>query len=203
MILAFDVTERSALFSWTTPDGGKEREVLDGGKAAEFLVPTIHRIRGEQPLVALGVVRGPGSFTGIRVGLATALGFKTALDIPVFGFSKFDLVAAHMGDRDFRLIMPSGRSEVMTADFQSGVLVSDPQIIPNESYQHQDGDVCIKTMENAPCEPLNIHLTDLVLDLMQASTPGETALEPLYIRPPDAKQGKTLVQKLIQKSGMA
>ena len=38
---------------------------------------------------------GPGSFTGIRVGLATALGFRAALDVPVFGLSNLAALALH------------------------------------------------------------------------------------------------------------
>ncbi|MCX7831062.1 MAG: tRNA (adenosine(37)-N6)-threonylcarbamoyltransferase complex dimerization subunit type 1 TsaB, partial [Acidobacteria bacterium] len=36
---------------------------------------------------AVGVVIGPGSFTGLRVGISTAIGLKTALNLPVYTFS--------------------------------------------------------------------------------------------------------------------
>ena len=40
-----------------------------------------------------GVSVGPGSFTGIRIGLATARGFRLATGRPVYGFSTFELLA--------------------------------------------------------------------------------------------------------------
>lgn len=36
---------------------------------------------------AIGVVVGPGSFTGLRVGISTALALKIALEIPIYSFS--------------------------------------------------------------------------------------------------------------------
>lgn len=39
-------------------------------------------------------LRGPGSFTGVRIGLATALGFHQALGIPATGLSSFEALAA-------------------------------------------------------------------------------------------------------------
>ncbi|MER2520861.1 MAG: tRNA (adenosine(37)-N6)-threonylcarbamoyltransferase complex dimerization subunit type 1 TsaB [Bdellovibrionales bacterium] len=41
----------------------------------------------------IAVTRGPGSFTGLRVGLAAAQGFGLAHHIPVLGFDRFDLLA--------------------------------------------------------------------------------------------------------------
>ncbi|MCL1853977.1 MAG: tRNA (adenosine(37)-N6)-threonylcarbamoyltransferase complex dimerization subunit type 1 TsaB [Peptococcaceae bacterium] len=41
----------------------------------------------------IGVVRGPGSFTGIRIGLATAQGLAKALDRPVFGVLSLDCLS--------------------------------------------------------------------------------------------------------------
>ncbi|MGB1028034.1 MAG: tRNA (adenosine(37)-N6)-threonylcarbamoyltransferase complex dimerization subunit type 1 TsaB, partial [Rhodospirillaceae bacterium] len=47
-----------------------------------------------QDLTAIAVTIGPGSFTGIRVGISAAKGFAVALDLPVLGIRVTDALAA-------------------------------------------------------------------------------------------------------------
>lgn len=49
-------------------------------------------------LGGLIVCTGPGSFTGLRVGIAVAKGMAVALDIPIVGISLFDIAADRIGD---------------------------------------------------------------------------------------------------------
>lgn len=46
-------------------------------------------------LAGIVALRGPGSFTGLRVGLATALGFHQALGLPATAVPTLDVVALH------------------------------------------------------------------------------------------------------------
>ncbi|WP_445680302.1 tRNA (adenosine(37)-N6)-threonylcarbamoyltransferase complex dimerization subunit type 1 TsaB [Radicibacter daui] len=65
---------------------------------AEALMPQIERVLAAAGgiagagLEAIAVVAGPGSFTGLRVGLAAAQGLGLALSIPVIGLNAFDIV---------------------------------------------------------------------------------------------------------------
>ncbi|MEJ0071755.1 MAG: tRNA (adenosine(37)-N6)-threonylcarbamoyltransferase complex dimerization subunit type 1 TsaB [Pseudomonadota bacterium] len=64
-------------------------------------------------LEAVGVTVGPGSFTGIRVGLAAARGFGLALGIPVLGVTSFEAIAWAVpadarGDNPFVVVIDSG-----------------------------------------------------------------------------------------------
>jgi len=49
---------------------------------------------GFAALEAIVVTRGPGGFTGVRIGLATARGLGLALGCPVLGLSNFEVLAA-------------------------------------------------------------------------------------------------------------
>ncbi len=66
---------------------------------AERLVPLIESVladAGVAPgdLDAVGVTTGPGGFTGVRIGLATARGYGLALGVPVVGASRFAVTGA-------------------------------------------------------------------------------------------------------------
>jgi tRNA threonylcarbamoyl adenosine modification protein YeaZ len=70
---------------------------------------------------AIGVATGPGSFTGIRLGIAFAKGLALGYGIPVVGFSIFDIVAAGMipdqsGQIKRVLAIDSGRGDYFVYD---------------------------------------------------------------------------------------
>lgn len=64
-------------------------------------------------LRAIGVVIGPGSFTGIRLGIAYAKGLAMGLNIPVVGISAFDLYLA--ATPDAFVAIDSGRGDFFVA----------------------------------------------------------------------------------------
>jgi tRNA threonylcarbamoyladenosine biosynthesis protein TsaB len=72
---------------------------LDSRKTpTEWLLPAIEELLSRTGLAkdsvdAIGVVRGPGAFTGLRVGLATAKGLALALDCPLVGISSLQCLA--------------------------------------------------------------------------------------------------------------
>jgi len=76
--------------------------LTDASAHASSLVPAIARILSEAgigrgDLLGILVGRGPGSFTGVRVGAATARGLAVALRIPVWTFSSLAAAAVFHG----------------------------------------------------------------------------------------------------------
>ena len=68
---------------------------------------------GWRDITAIGVVVGPGSFTGIRMGIAYAKGIAMGLNIPVVGLSAFDLY--HATTPDAFIAIDSGRGDFFVA----------------------------------------------------------------------------------------
>ena len=92
----------SAVISATLGRPGQvlaHREETAFGRAAEALAPLVARVLAGaglivEDLAGLACVRGPGSFTGIRVVLATALGMSAGCGLPMAGLDYLPLLAA-------------------------------------------------------------------------------------------------------------
>ncbi|WP_448577725.1 tRNA (adenosine(37)-N6)-threonylcarbamoyltransferase complex dimerization subunit type 1 TsaB [Thermaurantiacus sp.] len=94
---------------------GEVHEEIGRGHA-EALMPAIRDLLlGQSPPQSIGVEVGPGSFTGLRVGVAAARALGIAWRVPVFGLSSMGLVAAGAAQRGHRgpllvaLLAPRGQ----------------------------------------------------------------------------------------------
>jgi tRNA threonylcarbamoyl adenosine modification protein YeaZ len=96
---------------------------------SRLLLPAIDRLLHQHPAELAGVVavRGPGSYAGLRVGLATAEGLALARGIPLRGISTLEAVAAAVNG-DVTVIHPAGRGEFAAQDVRDGELQGTPRI---------------------------------------------------------------------------
>ncbi|MFP5341615.1 MAG: tRNA (adenosine(37)-N6)-threonylcarbamoyltransferase complex dimerization subunit type 1 TsaB [Candidatus Limnocylindria bacterium] len=130
-ILAIDTATSRALVATGTPDG-----VVDGiatwvvgYRHGETLLPTIGRFLGEQNLrrsrlVGIVVGTGPGAFTGLRVGIATAKGLAHGLRIPLVGVSTAGALL-HAAGPAAVLLQPAGpRDRVLSRPDAAAQLLS-------------------------------------------------------------------------------
>ena len=105
-----------------------EEALSPGGWHARDLLGAIEGLLGRAGIAAsglggIGVAVGPGSFTGVRVGMATAKGLGFALDVPVEGLSTLEALAlaAVAGGARAEHICPAldaGRGEIYAALFR-------------------------------------------------------------------------------------
>ena len=99
--------------------------VLPGRSASEGLVTAIAEVLREQgwrvaELDAVVVVRGPGSFTGVRVGLSAAKGLAEASAVPLIALSRMEVLASKVAG-NVVVVLQAGRGEVFWAEVAGGV----------------------------------------------------------------------------------
>lgn len=141
--------------------------------------------------LAVGV--GPGSFTGVRIGLAVARGLALSLDLPGSGVSTLAALAA--GAPDAQPVIDAKRREVFT------LIGGEPRVLSPQELPLAEGAVCVgdgarryrALLEErgavVPPDEDERHLPRARFHAALAGEPGPVEeLEPLYLRAPDAER---------------
>lgn len=111
---------------------------------AERLVPMIDSVMAEAglrygDLDAVAVTTGPGGFTGVRLGLATARGLALALGVPVIGVTSLQALAAAVPEREREgrtlvVLIDAKRRDLYVQAFDSALKpLHDPAALPPEA----------------------------------------------------------------------
>ncbi len=134
VLLALD-TSSAAVTVAVTDDGHVRAEstTLDARRHTELLAPaivdTLSRAgvsRSDLTAIAVGI--GPGPFTGLRIGLATARMLGLTLGVPVHGVCSLDVIAADVPpDGPFVVVTDARRREVYWASY-AGRAVGDAPV---------------------------------------------------------------------------
>lgn len=190
-----------------------ERRVVDPRGHGELLAPQVAEAlaeAGARPADLLAVVAGtgPGPFTGLRVGLATAAAFCQALTIPGYGVCSLDALAAAVpgwsGDR-LLVATDARRKEIYWAVYQPGTggpvpvagpAVDRPAAVATRLAElrvgsavgdgaHRYADQLGVPVRDQPRYPDARALVGLAADRVRRAAPAEP-LTPRYLRRPDA-----------------
>ena len=220
-ILAMDTaTSSCSVALWC--DGAivaARREVMFRGQA-EALVPMISDVLDEAKVTAsdldlLAVTVGPGAFTGLRIGLATARGMGLAANVPCLGLTTTEVIAHAVNASSWKrgtllVALDSKRADIYVQAFQLGLKpikeasAMDPAILGEWLQDNVPGPIhvvgdarvlataaLIKAgLETIVIEAPEVPDGSVVAELASLRwTPGDVleAPLPLYLRPPDAK----------------
>lgn len=153
----------------------------------------------------IGVTVGPGSFTGLRVGLAFALGLGAALGWPVVGVSTLDALAASVPAQGLvAAVIDARRGQVYGRLFRDGAPLGEAEAWPLETARDrilaeagQGGVLLVGSgaallaetfpeLAGAQIEPLAAPNPEALARLTMVADPATSPPSPLYLRAPDA-----------------
>jgi tRNA threonylcarbamoyl adenosine modification protein YeaZ len=185
VILAIDTATPAVTAGVVRLDGIEvlaERVTVDPRAHAEQLTPNVLGALADAGLTvsdldAVVVGCGPGPFTGLRVGMATAAAYGHALGIPVHGVCSLDAIGIETAG-EVLVVTDARRREVYWARYRDGVRVDGPAV-------NTPADVpgAAEALARPPVYPTVSGLVRAVTDWKAEPEP----LIPLYLRRPDAK----------------
>ena len=149
-LLGFDTaTTACSAALWAEGEVTAHRRIEAGGRHAEALVPMLREVaaEGSTTLAAIdrfAVTVGPGSFTGIRIGLATARGLALARKRPLIGLSTLEVLAAGVpaGEREGPVLaaLDAGRGRLYAQLFDRSLrALCPPQALAAEALPGSRG----------------------------------------------------------------
>jgi tRNA threonylcarbamoyladenosine biosynthesis protein TsaB len=205
-ILAFDCSGASCSAA-VVIDGAvtasRFREMSRG--QAEVLVPMIAEVMAEAgidfaALDAIATTLGPGSFTGLRIGLATARGVALAADRPILAVTAFEAFRAASPAGPLTVLIDSRRGPLFVQAFDADgeadgeALSLEPEeaaafLRDRRGGQAGDGVPLVPGLDGLPAG--RIHAGDVARAALSldAAARARPAL-PLYLRAPDVTQPK-------------
>ncbi len=194
MLLVLDTAEAACSAALIDDDRVVDhRHELVGRGHAERLVPMLDELLARRRPTAVAVDCGPGSFTGLRVGIAAARALGLAWQVPVAGYSSTALLAAtHFAtssDDEVVVAQMGGHGEVFVEGFTRTHLVTSlplasmtpdaARIVIGERTTIGSGSALVATDRPAWPDAANFRL----LPAERRALP----VRPIYVRPPDAK----------------
>jgi len=215
-VLAFDTATASTVVGLLAADGSlvkaRHDPPLDGRpEHASRLLPLVHEVVEDWDAVErMGVGTGPGSFTGLRIGVATARALAQARGLPLVGVSTLTVLARRLAaefEGTSLAVLDARRGEAFAAAWRGGEAVLAPAALRPDALAERAaalpppvraaGDGSVHFRDELQAAGAEVPDDSSALHRISARTLCETAAEaaedrpgavlPDYLRLPDAE----------------
>jgi tRNA threonylcarbamoyl adenosine modification protein YeaZ len=131
VILVIDTSSALSALALIDPSDGVIREEHHAS-GRSFDLPARYRALADgAPVTKVAVATGPGSFTGLRVGVSFGLGLAIGLKIPIVPLATLKIQAAR-SDEPVLAVAEAGRGRVYFAKPGAATGIGEPAELPNE-----------------------------------------------------------------------
>ena len=197
LVLAID-TATPAVTAGVVADGELvvERVTVDPRAHAERITPNVLAALADAGLTmadlgAVVVGCGPGPFTGLRVGMATAAAYGHALGVPVYGVCSLDAIGGQTTGETL-VVTDARRREVYWARYRDGVRIDGPTVSAPADVNPGVARAVAGSPEHAALFGLPLREPSYPTPAGLVAAVGDwsarpAALVPMYLRRPDAK----------------
>ena len=207
MILGIDTATPSTVVGLLRDDGTviERRDDPEGRpNHAGRVLELVHEVVEDWAAVTrIAVGLGPGGFTGLRIGIATARALAQSRELELVGVSSLEALALGAGDGRVAAVLDARRGEVFAAVYEDSRTVAEPAALAPEAAAALIGTALAvgdgalrfrETLERAgaavpgDAEPVHRIAAGPLCRLGAAAPPADRdALLPDYRREPDAK----------------
>jgi tRNA threonylcarbamoyl adenosine modification protein YeaZ len=199
VVLAIDTATPAVTAGIVRRDGGgidvlAELVTIDARAHAEQLTPNVLAALADAglavtELTAVVVGCGPGPFTGLRVGMATAAAYGQALGVGVHGVCSLDAIGIDTAG-DVLVVTDARRRELYWARYHDGVRVEGPAVCAPADVPVSAGAVAgapdYAALFDLPRQPAVYPTASGLVRAVDWTVPPRPLI-PLYLRRPDAK----------------
>lgn len=152
----------------------KKEEVLNQKHNSQFLMPSVEKLLEGEEFDEIIVINGPGSFTGVRLGVTVAKTLAYTMNKPIKTLTYFDVMHASLGTENCALGISDGNGYFI-AEYKSGHLAKDYYYLNNSDY-------------TAFCQTHKV-ITDVTIDIRKVMEYAENieptpahGVNPIYIK---------------------
>jgi tRNA threonylcarbamoyladenosine biosynthesis protein TsaB len=188
-------------------------ERMDRGQS-ERLMPMILEVVEQAGLKltdigAYAVTHGPGTFTGLRVGLAMVRALAQVSGKPAIGVGTFEALAMAVFARPLCVLIETKRQDYYTKLFEDGVDHDGACLSPDDLRDFLKpewtlaGDALDRAKQETGCTNMCVELAAakpahiIALAAQQLSLGGHALPEPLYLRPADVSVSKKQAARIV------